>query len=74
VKPSTRLLIVLLISEALLAGIWIWLVSGIQSGSLKPVGTPAEAIETMSSTMGTVMGVVAGIGLVSIFLMRRKGN
>lgn len=73
-KPSIRLLIVLLFSEALLAGIWMWLISGIQSGSLKPAGTPAEAIATMSSTMGTVMGVVAGVGLVSIFFMRRKGN
>lgn len=73
-KPSTRLLIVLLVSEAFLAGIWMWLLSGIKSGSLKPAGTQAEAIATMSSTMGTVMGVVAGIGLVSVFLMRRNGK
>jgi len=73
-KPSSRLLIVLLVSEAFLAGIWIWLLSGIKSGSLQPAGDPAEAIATMSSTMGTVMGVVAGIGFVSVVLIRRKGN
>lgn len=73
-KPSSRLLIVLGVSEAFLAGIWFWLLSGIRSGNMKPSGTPAEAVATISSTMGTVMGVIAGIGLVSAFLMRRRGN
>jgi len=73
-KRSTRLGIVLVVIEAGLAALWMWLLSGLRSGDLKPSGTAAEAAATVSSTIGGVMGALGGVLLVAIVVLRRKGN
>lgn len=73
-KRSTRLLVLLAAFEAVLAIIWWWLMSGLWSGELSQTGgNTAAAAETVSSTIGGVMGVLAGVFLITVFVLRRKG-
>lgn len=72
-KRSNRLLIALVVIELLLAGIAMWLLSGISSGSMNTSVPPAEAATTITSTIGAIMGGLAGIIGFAWFVMRRKG-
>jgi len=73
-KRSTWVLILLVVFEICLAGLWLWLMAGLRSGDLTPSGDPAEAVATVSETLGMVMGVLGGVMLVVWFALRRKGN
>lgn len=73
-KRSTRVLILLVVFEICLASLWLWLMAGLRSGDLTPSGDPAEAVATVSETLGMVMGVLGGVMLVVWFALRRKGN
>lgn len=72
-KRSSRLLIALVVIELLLAGIAMWLLSGIKSGSMNTSVPAAEAVATITSTIGMAMGALAGVIGVAWFLMRRRG-
>ncbi len=70
---SSRVLAVLVVVECGLALLWWWLLDGLRSGRLKASGgNIAEAVATVSSTLGGVMGVIAGVALVTAFVLRRK--
>lgn len=73
-KRSTRVLILLVVFEICLAGLWLWLLAGLRSGDLTPSGDPAETVATVSQTLGMVMGMLAGVMLAVWFALRRKGN
>ncbi len=70
---SSRVLAVLVVVECGLAILWWWLLDGLRSGRLTASGgNVAEAAATVSSTLGGVMGVIAGVTLVTAFVVRRK--
>lgn len=72
-QRSTRILILLVIFELCLAGLWLWLMAGLRAGDLRPAGDPAETVAVVSQTLGAVMGVLAGVMLTIWFVLRRKG-
>ena len=72
-KRSSRVLLAGVVIELLLAGIAIWLVSGISDGTMSTTVSPQEATTTVTSTIGGVMGVLAGVLGVAWFVMRRRG-
>ena len=70
---SSRVLAVLVVVECGLAVLWWWLLDGLRSGRLTANGgNVAEAAATMSSNLGGAMGVIAGVMLVTAFVVRRK--
>jgi hypothetical protein len=73
-KRSNRILILLVVFEVCLAGLWLWLMAGLRSGDLLPSGDPAETVAVVSQTLGTVMGVLGGVLLTIWFVLRRKGG
>ncbi len=59
--------------ECGLAVLWWWLLDGLRSGRLQATGgNVAEAVATVSSTLGGAMGAIAGVMLVAAFVVRRK--
>lgn len=60
----TRLIVGLVVIELLLLGLWFWLMT-------LPGQTP-EAPRVIGEVMGGAMGVVAGLGLVMIFVTIRR--
>lgn len=73
-KRSNRILLVLAVIEFGLAGLWLWLVGSLKSGELQASVDPAEAVATISSTLGGAMGVFAGVCLAIWWVLRRKGE
>lgn len=73
-RASSRLLIVLGLIEAMLGGLWLWLIAGIRSGDLQTNGDPAMVVETISSIMGGTMGAIAGVVLFGAAVMQRQGR
>jgi cytosine/uracil/thiamine/allantoin permease len=73
-KQSTRVLTFLIIVEAGIAALWWWLIASLKTGDLRPSGSMAHTISTVSSTLGGVMGVIAGVLLVVWFFLRRSGK
>ncbi len=70
---SFRVLTVLVVVECGLAILWWWLLDGLRSGRLNATGgNVAEATATISSTLGGAMGVIAGMMLVTAFVVRRR--
>ncbi len=70
---SFRVLTVLVVVECGLAILWWWLLDGLRSGRLNATGgNVAEATATISSTLGGAMGVIAGVMLVTAFVVRRR--
>lgn len=70
---SFRVLALLVVVECGLAVLWWWLLDGLRSGRLNATGgNVAEAVATISSTLGGVMGVIAGVMLVTAFVVRRR--
>lgn len=72
-KRSTRLVAALGLAEFGLAGIWYWLIASLNSGQLTAATNPIETITTVSSTIGGVMGLLAGLCGVAWLTMRRRG-
>jgi len=73
-KGSTRALLGLVVIDALLLLGTLWLVMDIKSGASTTTVPPEEAIATITSTMGSVIGVVTAVLLVVWFVRRRSGN
>jgi hypothetical protein len=73
-KKSTRALIGLIVIEALLFAGAAWMVVQIRTGEWQTVGSESDAISTITSTAGAVMGMVAAILIMAFFIHRRKGN
>lgn len=71
-KRSSRILIVGVILELFIAAIGIWLMMQMQSGQLTPSTTAADATATIFSVLGTVMGALGGLLIVSYFVAKRK--
>ncbi len=70
---SFRVLTVLVVVECGLAILWWWLLDGLRSGRLNATGgNVAEATATISSTLGGAMGLIAGVMLVTAFVVRRR--
>ncbi len=70
---SFRVLAVLVVVECGLAILWWWLLDGLRSGRLNATGgNVAEATATISSTLGGAMGLIAGVMLVTAFVVRRR--
>lgn len=73
-KPSARVILLLVIVELGLAGLWWYLLDALRTGQLRPSGSMAEAVSTTSSMLGGAMGVVAGLFLVTALVLRRRGR
>ncbi len=70
---SFRVLALLVVVECGVAVLWWWLLDGLRSGRFRATGgNVAEAMATVSSTLGGAMGVIAGVMLVTAFVVRRK--
>ena len=72
-KKSNRILILLIVLEAMIFILGRWLIGGLADGSLHASTNAAEASATVFSALGSVAGVIAGVMLVIWFVMRRRG-
>ena len=71
-KPSRRVLLLLVFLEiALVAFAW-FLISSLRSGRMQPSGDLGVAITTITQTIGSVMGGLAGLLLVVCLILHRK--
>lgn len=73
-KPSTRVLILFIVVEAGLAGLWWYLLQALRTGELRPARSLTEAVGTVSTTLGSAMGVIAGVMLVAIIVLHLRGR
>lgn len=73
-KKSTRALVGLIVIETLLFAGAAWMVVQTQTGAWQTTVSKSEAISTITSSAGGIMGVVAVILLLAFFIHRRKGN
>lgn len=73
-KPSTRVLILFVIVEAGLAGLWWYLLQALRTGELRPAKSLAETVGTVSTMLGGAMGAIAGVMLVVIIVLRLRGR
>ena len=71
-KRSSRILLAAIVVELLIVLIGAALLFGMASGSLRPATSSADAIQTIMSTLGAAMGVVAGVGGVAWFVARKR--
>jgi len=65
-------LIVGIFFELCLAGLWAYLILQLKTGGLHASTTPEDAISTISSTLGGVMGLLGGVLIVVYFVLRKK--
>ena len=65
---AMRLFIFCLVIEAGIAGLWIWLATGLRSGALNAAVPVDQAIVTVSSWLGGAMGVVAALAVTLWFV------
>lgn len=73
-KPSSRIILALFVIEAGLAGLWWLLLDRLRTGALKPSGSMAETVSTLSTTLGAAMGGLAGLGLALYLALRLRGR
>ena len=66
----TRTLTVVAVIELLLAGGWFWLA---RMAAANPQSTDPNAQEVIGQTMGTAMGVIAGLA-PALYLLARKND
>jgi hypothetical protein len=71
-KRSTRILLAGLVIELFLFGIGAFLINQLKTGAMRPATSMEEAITGITSTLGTVIGGLAGIILVLYFFARSK--
>jgi hypothetical protein len=70
-KRSSRILLVGLVLEMLLVGIGAWLINQLKIGAMQPTNSVEETVSVITSTLGTAIGVVAGLVIV-LFLVARS--
>lgn len=73
-KPSTRILLVGLVIQAVLGGIAWYLLDAMAKGDLTPSGSVEEATTTILTVMGGAMGVLAAITVVLFLRARSTGH
>lgn len=73
-KKSKRILILFAVVEALLAGIMIFLVLQVTSGSVQPTVSAEETIGRIGASLGAVMGGLGAFLLIWAILLRRRGE
>ena len=71
-KKSTRALLGMVVLDLLLAFGAFWLVMQVKSGAVTTTVPPAEAISTITSTIGAAIGVVTGVLLVAWWYWRKR--
>lgn len=71
-NPSKRVLILGIVIELCLAALWAWLLFQLKTGGLHAATTTEEAISTISSTLGGVMGALGGVLVLVYFVLRKK--
>jgi hypothetical protein len=71
-KRSTRILLAGLVIEFCLVGIGAFLINQLQTGAMRPTTSVAEAVTEITSTLGTVIGGLAGLLLVLYLVARMK--
>lgn len=73
-KPSKRILILGIVLEAMLAVLCGYLLTLISSGGMNTSTSPAEAVTTITTVMGTVMGCLGGIMLAIYIVLKGRGS
>ncbi|WEK47959.1 MAG: hypothetical protein P0Y56_06585 [Candidatus Andeanibacterium colombiense] len=71
-KKSTRALLGMVVLDLLLAFGALWLVMRIRSGATATSVPPAEAISTITTTVGAAIGVVTGVLLFAWGFWRKR--
>jgi cytosine/uracil/thiamine/allantoin permease len=71
-NPSKRVLIVGIFFELCLAALWAYLLFELRTGGLHASTTTEEAVSTIGSTLGGVMGALGGVLIVVYFVLRKK--
>lgn len=71
-KNSTRLLLMLGVIELILFGIGLWLVEGLNNGTLQPATNTELTASSVMSTIGGVMLSLAAVVIIAVVVMRRK--
>ena len=69
VSKKARLVLVLIVVEALLAGLWWYLAS---YGAANPGNVTADFQQTLGQTMGMAMGGLLGLGVLLFFVAARN--
>jgi hypothetical protein len=72
-KKSKRIVILLVVVEALLAAIMIFLTLQVRLGALQS-SSPDETIGRIGSSIGGIMGALGGFLLVFAWVLRRRGE
>ena len=71
-KPSNRIAILGIVIELCLAALWAWLLLQLKTGRMTAATTTADAVATISSTLGMVMGGLGGLLIVLFFVLRKR--
>jgi cytosine/uracil/thiamine/allantoin permease len=71
-NPSKRVLIVGIVIELCLAAFGAYLLFRLKTGGLHASTTPEDAASTITSTLGGVMGALAGVLIVLYFVLRKR--
>jgi hypothetical protein len=71
-KPSKRIAIVGVVIELGLAGLWAYLVFQLKTGGMTASTTTEDAISTISSTLGAVMGGLGALLVLLFFVLRKR--
>ena len=72
-KKSTRALVGLVVLDAvIIAGAW-WMIVQTRTG-VWSAPDPAEAISTISSTAGMIVGIISAVLLLAFVIHRRGGD
>ena len=71
-NPSKRVLILGIFFELCLAALWAYLLFQLKTGGLHASTTTEDAIGTISSTLGGVMGLLGGVLIFVYFVLRKK--
>lgn len=73
-KKSTRALLGMVLLDVLLLAGTSWLVLQVRSGTWTTTVPPEEAIHTITTTGGAVIGIVSAVLIMAFFLHRKRGN
>jgi hypothetical protein len=66
---TRRTILAILLVEAILAGIWLYLAN---MGMEQPDSVTPDFQRTLGSTMGAAMGAFLGFGILLLFIARKK--
>lgn len=73
-RRSTRVLLALLVIEALLAAGAGWLIWQLQTGALQAVKSADASATVVLTQVGGIMGALAGVMLVVAVVLRLQGK